>query len=153
MKRSLPFYTIVLLSLNSAFAQDPDLSALNKAFNGQVTFKMDKHDRLVMDHFDQNNRFRQDIVRIQDLDPNSVAFSAEENGIALKCLSDKAQCISKEIFKLNVVRATSRVTLPRPDQDVQGEQVVGLFRDLVEVRLADEPKPETPTRSPRKNPR
>ena len=92
---------LALILCNTVFAQKPDLVPLNAGFAGTVVFKLDKNDRLVMDHFDQGGRIRQDIVRIEDLDPQAVTFSAEEQAVALKCLPEKAQCISKEIFKLD----------------------------------------------------
>lgn len=155
MKRRLLATSIVLLSLNTTHAQGPDLGPLNKAFVGSVIFKMDKQARLVLDHYDQGNRFRQDVLRLDDLAPDAILYSAEEDAIALKCLPDKAQCISKEIFKLDVVRLTSRVTIPRPPQDVEGSISIQLLRDLVlsDQAVGERAPGETPAKPTRRSAR
>lgn len=136
MKRLLIASTIVLLSQNTAQAQTPDLGPLNSAFNGSVIFKVDKHGRLVMDHYDQGSRFRQDVVPMEHIDPGLISFSSEEDAIALKCKADKGQCFSKEIFKLDVVRLSSRITVPRPSQDGSGAHTIALFQELLAPREA-----------------
>jgi hypothetical protein len=151
MKRPLLTATIALLSLN-AFCQAHDPTPLNIGFAGMVTFKVDKQDRLVMDFHEDGVRFRQDIVRMRDLDPAAIVYSAEEDAIALKCLPDHAQCISKEIFKLDVVRATSRVTLPRPKDDAEGTTTIQLLRTLI-TPPQDQADAETPRAVQRKNAR
>lgn len=137
MKRLLLASAIVLLSQNSIQAQPPDLGPLNAAFAGTVTFKVDKHGRLVMDHYDQGSRFRQDVVPLEQIDPALITFSTEEDAIALKCKPDKGQCFSKEIFKLDVVRLSSRITVPRPTQDEQGARSISLFQDLLAPQYAE----------------
>ncbi|MBX2972958.1 MAG: hypothetical protein KF797_07640 [Flavobacteriales bacterium] len=155
MDRRLRAIPIALLLLGTAHAQSPDLRPLNDAFAGMVTFKMDKQARLVLDHYDQGNRFRQDVLRLEDLAPDAILFSAEEDGIVLKCLPDKAQCISKEIFKLDVVRLTSRVTIPRPPQDVEGSTSIQLLRDLVlsVQAVGEKSRDETPAKPTRRSAR
>jgi len=146
---------LVAISMVSVQAHVPDLQPLNQEFMGAITFKMDRHGRLVMDHFDQGQRFRQDLVRIEELDPEAVSYSAEEHGIALKCLPDKAQCFSKEIFKLDVVRLTSRVTLAAPATDPEGARTMLLLRDLIRSaqQVNDQAEAETPGRPLRMNQR
>jgi hypothetical protein len=99
-----------------------------------VVFKIDKRERLVMDFFDAGTRFRQDIAPLSDLDPELVSYSAEEDGVVLKCREDKAQCISKEIFKLDVLRTTSRVTIPRPEDDLEGVKAISFLQELTHTR-------------------
>ncbi len=146
---------LALILCNTVFAQKPDLVPLNAGFAGTVVFKLDKNDRLVMDHFDQGGRIRQDIVRIEDLDPQAVTFSAEEQAVALKCLPEKAQCISKEIFKLDVLRLTSRVTMPVAPDDPDGTHSIQLLHALISTTngAGAQADAETPTRTTRKNPR
>lgn len=115
----------------AASAQGPDLGALNADFAGKVVFKVDRQHRLVMDHVEDGIRFRQDIAPLQQLDPEGLNYSAEEDGIALKCKSAHPQCITKEIFKLDVVRLTSRVTMPNPVDDPNGERTITHFKELL----------------------
>ena len=119
------------------FAQTPPVEPVNTAFAGKVIFKIDRHHRLVADFFDHGNRFRQDIAPLVELDPDRVSFSPEEDVIVLKCLSDKGQCFTKEIFKLDVVRLTGRSTLPRPSDDAGGERTIAILQDLIRTTRAE----------------
>lgn len=154
MLRTVAFTTLVLSTV-SVHAQSPPLDRANAAFGGLVIFKYDRQDRLVMDFFDGGNRFRQDIARRSDLDPNAVTFSVEEDAVVLKCLADKPQCFTKEIFKMDVVRLTGRSTLPRPTEDVAGEQTIVMLQELIRNAQVDlvQVIDETPARSPRKSER
>lgn len=155
MLRTACSVSIVLLSLNAALAQPLDLGPLNNAYTGLVTFKVDQHQQLVLDLYDQGSRFRQDLVRPAYLDPEAITYSAEEDAIALKCLPSKAQCISKEIFKLDVVRATSRVTIPKPGDDPDGARTIAQLREIIlqAQRSQDQAGAETPHERVRKNAR
>ena len=154
MLKTVVLATLVLSTV-SVRAQSPPLDRANAAFNGLVIFKYDRQDRLVMDFFDGGNRFRQDIARLSDLDPNAVTFSAEEDAVVLKCSADRPQCFTKEIFKMDVVRLTGRSTLPRPTEDVAGEQTIVVLQDLIRAAHVDLVQiiDETPSRSPRKSQR
>lgn len=131
------YRTFLLLSLvilcKGSNAQTPPSDRLNERFSPVVTFRTDKHQRLVIDIHDQGERIRQDIVDPMDLDPEAIAYSTDEGGLVLKCLPDRAQCITKEIFKLDVVRLTSRVTIPRPADDPDGSAATVLLREWVEA--------------------
>jgi hypothetical protein len=141
--------TVLVMLMTASFhlsAQEQALGRVNEAFGGSVTFKVDRQHRLVMDFIDENGRYRQDIAPMDHLDPEGVHFSPEEDAIVLKCRPDKAQCISKEIFKLDVVRLTSRSTLPRPVHDGNGSASIALLRALLiertnePVELSEEPR-------------
>ncbi len=133
-------------------AQPLPVDDINTSFAGKVVFKVDRQDRLVMDFYDDGSRFRQDIAYLRDLDPASIHFSSEENAVVLSCLPDRAQCLTKEIFKLDVVRVTSRSTLPRPDNDADGVRSIALLQELVTKGQADivQFPGETPTQSSRR---
>ncbi|HRH69129.1 MAG TPA: hypothetical protein PLB89_06465 [Flavobacteriales bacterium] len=152
------FYTVLatlgLIPAHTA-AQTPSLTTINDAFAGKITFKIDRHQRLVADFFDDGNRFRQDIAPLVELDPDGVSFSPEEDAVVLKCLSEKGQCFTKEIFKLDVVRLTGRSTLPRPADDAGGERTMADLRDLIRTSQAQlvQVTRETPNDGSRMNTR
>lgn len=129
MLRNNTTLCMALLSL-ATYAQSADPSALNDTYAGRLQFKVDKHQRLVIEHFEDGSRYRQDIVPINDLDVEQIAFSPEEKAVSLRCRTDKPQCISKEIFKLDVVRVTSRVTVPTVATDHDGQRTIALFKDF-----------------------
>jgi len=129
--------TIILLAIiaisTSATAQElqTELNAVNELFGGSAVMKLDKHHRLVVDFHDASGRYRQDIVPVMHLDPDNISYSTEEDAVVLGCRTDKAQCIDKEIFKLNTVRHTGRSNLPRPLGDAGGERTMLALRDLL----------------------
>lgn len=115
--RSILLIVILCASFRNGHAQDLNASLvrLNQLFAGRVEFTVDKDNRLITDHFESGKRVRQDVVYLEFLDPNAISFSAEENAIVLQCSDDHAQCIDKEVYKLNMVRHTGRSTLSWPE--------------------------------------
>lgn len=94
-----------------------ELAAVNERFAGTVQVKIDRRDQFVFDFFDANDRFRQDVVPVEQLDAQNLHYSMEEDAVIVACKGEFPQCISKEIFKLNTIRATGRSNLPRPKTD------------------------------------
>ena len=129
--------TIILLAIMATTApvkaQDlqAEFNAVNELFRGAAVMKLDKHHRLVVDFHDGSGRYRQDVVPVMHLDPENISYSTEEDAVVLGCRTDKAQCIDKEIFKLNTVRHTGRSNLPRPSDDPGGERTMLALRDLL----------------------
>lgn len=151
------YMTLAVLALLPLrlFPQVPPVEPLNTAFAGKVIFKIDRQHRLVADFFDDGNRFRQDIAPLVELDPDGVSFSPEEDAVVLKCFSEKGQCFTKEIFKLDVVRLTGRSTLPRPSDDPGGARTIAILQDLVRTAQAElvQDVGATPSGGSRKNAR
>ncbi len=108
---------LLVSSLVPAQVAQEELNAANSLFDGTVVVKIDRQDRFVFDLFDATGRFRQDVVPVEQLDPESIHYSSEEDAVILGCKTEYAQCISKEIFKLNTIRFTGRSNLPRPTND------------------------------------
>jgi hypothetical protein len=131
MKHLLPI--VLLLSTTVATAQDlrSDLTRANALFDGSIRFKVDKDDRLVADFFDGATHYRQDVVYIEYLAPETFAYNAEEQVVMLRCKDEQAQCIDKELFQLNTVRHTGRMNLPVPAGDPHGERSIAIMADLV----------------------
>lgn len=122
--------------LGSAQSMTDALAEVNAVFGGSVQVKLDRRQQLVFDLYDASGRFRQDIVLPADLDTSSIHFSLEEDAIIMGCRADKPQCISKEIFKLNVVRLTGRSNLPRPPEDRDGQATANALKQLIAVAEA-----------------
>lgn len=107
------------------------LQELNALYGGSVRFKIDQEDRLVTDLFDHTGHFRQDVVYIEFLDTAGFKYSEEEAALVLTCASDHANCIEKEVFRMNVIRHTGRSVLPVPAGDAEGSRAIGLLVALV----------------------
>jgi uncharacterized protein YciU (UPF0263 family) len=124
---------LLVLSTTVGQAQDlrSDLAGANALFDGVIRFKLDKDDRLIADFFDGSTHYRQDVVFVEYLAPETFAYNAEEQVVMLRCKDEQAQCIDKELFKLNTIRHTGRMNLPVPNGDPQGERSIAILADLV----------------------
>lgn len=133
--RSTPITAFLLLLVSSIHAQSSTeaLTAVNTAFAGSVQVKLDRHQQVVFDLYEAGTRIREDIVIPSDLDTTLIHFSVEENAVIIGCRTDKPQCISKEIFKLNTIRLTGRSNLPCPTADPGGEATIKALRQLVTI--------------------
>lgn len=154
MKTSLlPFALIGLLATTGTRAQETQagLARVNELFGGQVRFKIDKRDRLVADFFDQSGHYRQDVVYVEFLAPKAFAFNAEEQVVMLRCADAHAQCIDKEVFKLNTIRHMGRMNLPLPASDPDGSKAITALADLIRQAQAELAAVETKSTDPRKN--
>ena len=112
------------------------LQDANDAFAGTVVLRLDKHDRLVMDFFDKDVRFRQDVVTAAQLDPERITYSPEEDAVVLNCGAGAERCITKEVFKLGLLRHSSRSTLPCPADDPNGTRTIAALLDLIQSMQA-----------------
>lgn len=107
------------------------LQELNALYEGTVRFRLDQEDRLVADLFDRTGHFRQDVVYVEFLDPDGFKFSEEESAVVMTCASDHANCIEKEVFRMNVIRHTGRSVFPVAAGDADGARAIGLLAALV----------------------
>lgn len=128
--RNAALLTLLLLT-QATRAQVPDTAPLNALFAGSVHFEVDRTHQLIMRFHEAGVCFREDIAHLALLDSAAITYSVEEDGIALKCRTEHAKCLTKEIFKLDVIRVTSRVTVPRPAHDREGRQTIAALRDLL----------------------
>ncbi|MBP7408143.1 MAG: hypothetical protein KA941_05215 [Flavobacteriales bacterium] len=123
-------YSTVSAQLCAQIATN-ELAAVNDRFAGAVQVKIDRRDNFIFDFFDANGRFRQDVVPVEQLDAHNLHYSVEEDAVILACKGEFPQCISKEIFKLNTIRATGRSNLSRPASDDGGAASMEALRVLV----------------------
>ena len=144
---------IGLLTSARSQAQDTQagLAHVNELFGGQVRFKIDKRDRLVADFFDQSGHYRQDVVYLKFLDTEAFSFNAEEQVVMLRCADGHAQCIDKEVFKLNTIRHMGRMNLPLPEGDPDGSKAIAALAELIRQAQAELGAVETNKADQRKN--
>jgi hypothetical protein len=158
----------LLLTASFTFAQDApepqptadaletavsaELLALNAHFEGVVSFRIDKRDRLVADYFQEGSPYRADAAYFDFLDAGTCAYNEEERTLVIQCQDPRSKCIDKEIHKTGAISPTGRMNLPLPTHDPQGEKARLLLAKFVEdkqsaqlTRLA-----ETNTRGDRK---
>lgn len=126
----------ITLAANAQSLKKP-LAEANTIFAGVVEFKVDTRNRLVMDCFDEGQRYRQDIAAVKELDVDSIFWSAGEESIVLKCIPGKTKCFSKEIFKLDMVRLTARSNIPCPIGDPEGKKAIAVLKELIQAAQGD----------------
>ncbi len=127
-----PLFAILFLgTIHVAMGQSTALGRLNKAFNGQVVFALDRQDRLTADHMQDRQHIRQDVVYVEFLDADKVEWNSAERSIVLLCAEAHPQCIDKEIFKLNTVRHTGRCPIAWPGDEDLAEQVIADLREVI----------------------
>jgi hypothetical protein len=142
---------LLLSTLGSAQIATEEINAVNALFNKSVVVRVDRQDRFVFDLFDATGRFRQDVVPVEQLDADNIHYSAEEDAVIIGCKAENAQCISKEIFKLNTIRLTGRSNFPRPSTDDGGVATMAALRALILAAQQQLPTAgETKERSPRR---
>ncbi|MEZ4738211.1 MAG: hypothetical protein R2818_02385 [Flavobacteriales bacterium] len=142
-----PLFCFLFPLLMTAQVDDPYLQALNGTFHGAVIMKVDKQGRLVMDFHDDGKRFRQDIAPVHMLDPDLITYSPEENAIVLNCRQENSHCLTKEVFKLGLLRSSSRSTLPCPPDDVNGVRSIVAMETFLKGMQST--AAATPTETPR----
>jgi hypothetical protein len=118
-----------------ARSQTLDLALVeaNITYAGQITFRLDRKDRLIVDHFHEGKRTRQDRMLVADIDPDSTLFSPETNAIRLKCREDRIRCIDKEVFKYALIKHSGSDALPIPPNDASGEKGTRVVKQLLEL--------------------
>ena len=140
MTRTIFWATITLVSV-AGYAQNTDthLSTVNDLFAGGVKFRIDNNDRFIADVFGDQGLVRQDIAYVEFLDPEAISYSDEEGAVVLKCKDSEAQCIDKEIFKLNTIRHTGRSTLRIAPQKKEAAMAAlsALIRSAQEAQAAE----------------
>lgn len=129
MRNVLPF--LLLLSAPTLHAQDDDLKALNAHFNGAVVFKIDRQDRLVAELNDASGTYRRDMAYLETLDPAAFAYNAEEQVVMVRCSTEHAKCIDKELIKSGAIVPSGRMSLPVPLGDANGVEALALLGKLV----------------------
>lgn len=147
MTRTTIWATITLLSIGG-YAQDVDarLAIANEIFDGKVKFRIDRDDRLIADLFSEQGLVRQDVAYVEFLSPDSISYSQEEQAVVLKCKTGEAQCIDKEIFKLNAIRHTGRSALPiSPEKKNEAIAALGaVIRAAQEAQVAERTRATMP---------
>ena len=133
-----------LVTFNTSNAQSDEigvaLNELNGAYSGAYRFSVNKEKQLVVDFFNGSGHFRTDLVYLDFLDPEKVSYNAEEKAVAIRCGSEE-KCIDKEIFKLDVVRHSSRINLKEASAS-QAEQSMALIRQIISIHLEEEKNKE-----------
>lgn len=112
MTRALFWATIALIpAVGHSQNVDASLAEANALFEGHVKFRIDRDYRFIADIYGEQGLVRQDVAYVEFLDATAVSYSDEEQAVVIKCQAAEAQCIDKEIFKLNTIRHTGRSVL------------------------------------------
>lgn len=112
----------------------PALDSLSALFAGSMTFRIDQHDRLVMDHFEDGRRSAQYVVPLADLDPALVLSDPLSAQLVFGCTGASGRCIAKEQFRLASTIRSGRTALPTTLSAAQLQRVQRTLVVLIEER-------------------
>ena len=127
------------------FAQSNDaksiLNELNDQYDGTYRFSVNDEDQLEIDFFNSSGHFRQDVVYLDFLDPEMVIYNSEEKAVAIRCAQEGDKCIDKEIYKLDIIRHSSRINL-KEESSAQAENTMALLKKIIILHLESEKEKE-----------
>ena len=145
--KTLKYVTMISFALIGAnvLAQSNDTKVLLNELNGQYAgtyrFSVNGEDQLEIDFFNSSGHFRQDVVYLDFLDAEMVTYNSEEKAVAIRCSNAGEKCIDKEIFKLDVIRHSSRINL-KEESSAQAENTMALLQKIILLHLESEKEKE-----------
>jgi len=97
--RFFPFIGLLLLG-NIAVAQDSTLAAIERinALVGPEHSIVLKKKQLIIDGFREGIKVKTDKVNVYDLDPKSVAYSADDAIVSMACFGDMVECVERNLL-------------------------------------------------------
>jgi hypothetical protein len=132
----MPLRIILLPLFFQALAgrAQPALDTLNALLGGSTTFRIDQHDRLVMDHIDDGRRIAQYLAPLADLDPAAVRSDTLSAQLVFGCTGASGRCIAKEQFRTASTISSGRTALPTTLSAAQLQRVQRTLVVLIEER-------------------
>lgn len=134
----------LLMLSSTGMAQASPLEQLNGLFAGSVELRIDAQQQLILDVRDASGRYRQDVVALAGIDPESIRFSAEEDAVILGCRPAFGRCFRSELFKQSSTRHSGRCNLPRPLEDDGGRATMEALHALLAEHAALAAETRTP---------
>lgn len=115
-----PRTLLLLLLLNASIGRaQPALDTLNALYAGSTTFRIDRHDRLVMDHFNEGRRIEQTVIALSGLDESSLRTDSLTMQLHICCTEGSGRCISRESFKQACITRTKKAELALSPENMQ----------------------------------
>ena len=107
----------------------PELEVLDDHFKGDVRFRVDAKSTLLMDHYNEYGRYRQDRAPLAAID--SVTWSEAEQAIAFHCGAQEGPCMEMELFRQHTIRRTRTIILGTALHPTTGEHLLELIRAVL----------------------
>lgn len=154
--KTLKYFSIVGLLIlgTNVFAQSNDmksiLNELNGSYDGSYRFSVNGEKQLEIDFFNSSGHFRQDVVYLDFLDPEMVTYNSDENAVTIRCAKEGDKCIDKEIYKLDIIRHSSRINL-KEESPTQAENTMALLKKIISLHLESEKEKEANLGETRRN--
>lgn len=130
-----------IISSTCLFAQSEEMHLacrdLNTIFAGSYRFHVNNEQQLEVEFYNESGNYRQDMVYLDFLDPEHVTYNSDEKAVSIRCAEDGEKCIDKEIYKLDVVRHSSRINMKQPDM-AQAERSIELIKQIILGHQANE---------------
>ena len=128
------FLLLALIFASSAFAQSDlvhnSCKELNTLYAGSYRFHVNNEQQLEVEFYNSSGNFRQDMVYLDFLDPEMVTYNSEENAVSIRCAESDNKCIDKEIYKLDVVKHSSRINLQQENIET-ANRTIELIKEVI----------------------
>ena len=139
----LCFYLIDAKS--AAFAQEitltQTLAYLNNKFEGKCIFDC-KHGTLYLECYKnaKKKKYREDIVKIEDLDVLSLVYSEDEKSFVIKCSDGYEKCINRTVYDTDkdIENRYNRMNILYEGDEKSKAGITNALTHM--IRLINEPK-------------
>lgn len=105
--------------------------ALDSAYQGTLTIRMDRHGDLLVEQTDALGRPTRTTVPERWIRTGGLAVEARSEGLQLTCPTPAGRCLEREHFAQGTTVRSSRMLLPWPTDGVDRERVLALWSGML----------------------
>lgn len=130
----------ILISAQTISPIDPYGPAPGRS-GPRLTFKIDDHGRLVVEHHDVMGIVQRDLVQVEALDRDAIHIDTHLGSIILTCSTGFKHCIHSTLYRKDMDRRSSMLLLPVHD----GEAPDTMLNEIMDLLRGAEAMSETNT--------
>ncbi len=127
--------TIILFAQSGGI--NNSINELNGLYANTYRFSINSEKQLEVAFYNSSGHFRNDVVYLDFLDPEMIVYNTQEKAISIRCNNVQEKCIDKELFKLDVVRQSSRINIKEENAN-QANEVIVLLRKIISLYKKNE---------------
>jgi hypothetical protein len=103
------------------------LPALDSAYQGTLTFRMDRHGDLLVEQTDALGRLSRTTLPVRWMRTGDLAVEVRTEGLQLTCSTQAGRCLEREHFAQGATVRSSRVLFPWTTGEVDQERTMALW--------------------------
>ena len=113
------------------------LTYINEKFQGKCVLEL-KKSKLIVKFYKKGQLYRQDQVRMDDLDYETVKYKPEEKAVIVRCHDDNTGCMYRELFLDKIKDHYSRLYFTFDFDQRSGESITKAFIHLIRLFQDDD---------------